>query len=132
MQVISILFGIIGCVLTVGSIVYVYLINREKERFEKLVKATMGGIAGGILMIRTRSRLADGHCRKITEYAVKLPSNDDVQEIIHQARDGARDSMAAYDGLGHLLNNVFALQDGLFGERTIQHPDRREGEETKQ
>lgn len=124
----EIVFGIvtfISMILGVASIGYAIKTNREKIRLERLVKGTTASIAGSIERIRRRSHLADSHCRNIVSECGNLPLEDHISNIVSHALGGARDSVATYDGLGHVLNHVFALQEGLFETRLVEHPDIR-------
>lgn len=117
---------IFSAIITVGSLVYAVMTNREKRKLEKLVKSMLAGIAGNIRGIRENPAWADQQFRNIRERALELERNDDVKAILQHAHDGARDVTAAERMLGDLLGEVLWLQKGLFGTELIYHPNRKD------
>jgi hypothetical protein len=122
-SILAIIGLVVGTGISVGSLIYAVKTNREKAKLETLVQTELAYIAGNIQVIRANPQWADRHFQAIRDKVLELEAGEQVQEIIKQAHDGARDVTAAERMLGNLLNEVLALQKGLFGTEEVHHPD---------
>ena len=123
MNLISLIFTIIGTVATISSLIYAYMTNREKAKREQLIQFELAGIAGNISKIRDNPTWADTQFRNIRDNALDIERNEKINLILKYAHDGSRDVTAAERMLGNLLNQVLSLQYGLFLTEHIKHPD---------
>lgn len=118
-SVISIAIGVIG-------LLYAYKTNREKERFEKLVRDKLAGIAGNIWYSRESADLSDKNFTRARDAAYALEESDKKQNVLKQIHNGARDAVAAKRMLSNLLGEVLSMQRGMFGTEKIAHPEMSE------
>jgi len=124
--VLSVVFGVLSVVFGVTSLVYAFMTNRRMGDRDALVKAQLCRFAGDIDMISTSAGWANDHFVGIRESAVKLDRNQDVHEILRRAQLGVGDSVAAHRMTREFLNDILALQEGLFHTKDITHVDRLE------
>ena len=115
--------AIIGTLVGLVSFVYAIMTQREKSRYERLVQATLAGIAGSIVMIQKNPRLAHANIDHILQRLEDIESSPGKKDIINYLAWAQGDSAAAHRLLEVLLNDVLTLQEGLFGVRRITSPD---------
>jgi hypothetical protein len=122
-SVIGIAIGVIGSLIGVISLIYAYKTNREKERFEELVRDKLAGIAGNIWYSHKSADLSDKNFFKARDEAYKLDESDKKQNVLKHIHNGARDAVATKRMLLNLLGEVLSLQKGMFGTEKIAHPE---------
>lgn len=122
----EILLSIVGTLITTGSLVYAIKTNREKQKFEKLVRDKLAGIAGNVWNSQRSADLSDKNFTKARDAAYELEENDRKQNVLKHIHNGARDAVAAKRMLSNLLGEVLSMQKGMFGTDTIAHPEMSE------
>jgi len=124
----EILLTIIGTVITVASLVYAIKTNREKQRFEMLVRDKLAGIAGNVWYSKRSADLSDKNFTKARNAAYELDESDKKQYVLKHIHNGARDAVAAKRMLLNLLGEVLSMQKGMFGTDKIAHPEMSENQ----
>lgn len=119
---------IVSALITIASLVYAIKTNKEKIRFEKLVKDVLAGIAGNVWYARESADKADTNFTRARNETSKSEDSDTKQLILRHIHNGARDAVAAKRMLSNLLNEVMSMQKGMFGNSEIKHPDWPEGQ----
>jgi hypothetical protein len=116
--VLSVLFGAV-------SLVYAFMTNRRMGDRDALVRAQLRSFAGDIEQVSTSAGWANQHLVNIQAHALKLDRNPDVEEILKSAQLGAGDSVSAERMIRNFLNQILALQEGMFQTRDITHIDEK-------
>ena len=70
----EIFLSIVGTLITTASIVYAIKTNKEKERFEKLVRDKLAGIAGNVLFSKRSADLSDKNFTRARDAEIKRRS----------------------------------------------------------
>ena len=115
---------IVSTLITIASLVYAIKTNKEKIRFEKLVKDVLAGITGNVWYARESADKADTNFTRARNETSKLEDSETKQLILRHIHNGARDAVAAKRMLINLLNEVMSMQKGMFGSNEITHPER--------
>lgn len=124
----DLLLSIGGTLITTGALVYGIITNRQKIKFEKLVRDKLAGIAGNVWYAQKSAGLSDKNFTRTREAAYKLEECDEKQDILKHIHNGARDAVAAKRMLSNLLGEVISMQNGMFGTEIIAHPERSENQ----
>ncbi len=121
-----IILSIVGTLITTASLVYAIKTNREKQRFERLVRDKLAGIAGNVWYSQKSADLSDKNFTSARDAAYELEESDRKQNVLKHIHNGARDAAAAKRMLYNLLGEVLSVQKGMFGTDTIEHPEKSE------
>jgi hypothetical protein len=119
----SFIISIFGAIITTASLVYAIKTNREKTKFENLVRDKLAGIAGNVWKAKQSSEWSDKNFTRARDEVQKLPESMEKMKILEHIHNGARDSVASARMLSNLLGEVVSMQKGMFGTETIAHPD---------
>ncbi|HLG14099.1 MAG TPA: hypothetical protein VJH03_06145 [Blastocatellia bacterium] len=119
----EILLTIAGTLITTASLVYAIKTNREKQRFERLVRDKLAGIAGNVWFSERSADLSDKNLTRARDAAFALEESDNKQNVLKHIHNGARDAVAAKRMLLNLLGEVLSMQKGMFGTDKIAHPE---------
>ncbi|SYZ72228.1 hypothetical protein TRIP_C20343 [Candidatus Zixiibacteriota bacterium] len=122
----EIILAIMGVIIGLFSFLYALKTQREKRKFERLVKSNLAGLAGSIVMIRNNPALAHKNIDYILKHLDVIESTPELNRILNRLAWAQGDSAAAHRLLEVLLNDVLTLQEGLFGTRDIVRPDSHE------
>ena len=122
----EILLSIVATLITTGSLVYAIKTNREKKKFERLVRDKLAGIAGNVWNSQKSADLSDKNFTRARDAAYELEESDRKQNVLKHIHNGARDAVAAKRMLSNLLGEVLSMQKGMFGTDTIEHPEKSE------
>jgi hypothetical protein len=117
------IFSFLGTVVTTASLVYAIKTNKEKEKFEKLVRDKLSGIAGNVWKARQSAHWSDKNFARARNETIKLSECDEKSKILEHLHNGARDAVAAERMLSNLLGEVVSMQKGMFNTDIISHPD---------
>jgi len=123
MQTILSAATILGFLVGLAGLFIAWMTNREKKRLEKLIHKELCGLAGNIKRIRENPDWADIHFGEIQARALKLERNEDVDGILQHTLLGARDATASVRMMDILLNQVLALQEDMFGTKSMTFVD---------
>lgn len=115
--------GLVGVVIGIASLAFAFKAQHEKRQFEQLLKSTLVGLAGSIVMIRNNPALAHKNIDYILKRVDVLGANPDLNRIINRLAWAQGDSAATHRLLEVLLNDVLSLQEGLFGTRDAKAPN---------
>ncbi len=126
------MISIIGTIITTASLVYAIKTNKEKEKFESLVRDKLAGIAGNIWKARQSAGWSDKNYTRVRDEAFKLDDSNEKTKLLEHVHNGARDAIAAERMLSNLLGEVLSVQKGMFGTETVAHPDMTMGQRKKQ
>ncbi len=118
--------AIVSALITGSSLLYAIKTNKEKRKFEKLVKNVLAGIASNVWNARESADKADHNFTRARDTAHKLEDSDTKPLLLKHIHNGARDAVAAKKMLSNLLNEVKSMQTGMFGTETITHPEMSE------
>lgn len=124
----TIFLEILGIGIGLGGLLFAYMVNREKEKLENLIRAELQGLAGNICKIMESSDKAWNHFDQIQNSVLQLIESDESDEknkILKSLQLGHGDITAAHRMLSNLLNEVLATQLGLFGTKLITHPEEK-------
>ena len=124
----EILLTISGTLITTASLVYAIKTNREKQRFERLVRDKLAGIAGNVWFSQKSAGLSDNNFTRARDAAYELEESDKKQNVLKHIHNGARDAVAAKRMLSNLLGEVLSMQKGMFGTDKIGHPEMSENQ----
>jgi kynureninase len=119
----EILLSILGTLITTASLVYAIKTNREKQRFERLVRDKLAGIAGNVWHSQVSADLSDRNFTKARDAAHELEESEKKQKVLKHIHNGARDAVAAKRMLSNLLCEVLSMQKGMFDTEKILHPE---------
>ena len=122
----EILLSIVATLITTASLVYAIKTNREKKKFERLVRDKLAGIAGNVWYSKKSADLSDKNFTRARDAAYELEESDRKQNVLKHIHNGARDAVAAKRMLYNLLGEVLSMQKGMFGTDTIAHPEKSE------
>ncbi len=117
---------VISLIITTASLVYAIKTNKEKIRFEKLIKEKLAGIAGNVWNSGKSAGLSDNNFTRARDAAYELEESDKKQNVLKHIHNGARDAVAAKRMLSNLLGEVVSFQKGMFETDIIAHPEWRE------
>ena len=120
----EILLSIVGTLITTASLVYAIKTNIEKQRFERLVRYKLAGIAGNVWHSQRSTDLSDKNFTRARDAAYELEESDKKQNVLKHIHNGARDAVAAKRMLSNLLGEVLSIQKGMFETEIIAHPER--------
>jgi hypothetical protein len=118
----EIIISIVGTLITTASLVYAIKINKEKHRFERLVRDKLAGIAGNIWYSHKSADLSDQNFTRARDAAYELEESDKKQTVLKHIHNGDRDAVATKRMLSNLLGEVLSMQKGMFGTDKIAHP----------
>ncbi len=122
----EILLSIVATLITTSSLVYAIKTNREKRKFERLVRDKLAGIAGNVWYSQKSADLSDKNFTRARDAAYELEESDRKQNVLKHIHNGARDAVAAKRMLSNLLGEVLSMQKGMFGTDTTAHPKKSE------
>jgi hypothetical protein len=118
--------SIVGTLITTAALVYAIKTNKEKQRFERLVRDKLAGIAGNVWYSHKSADLSDKNFTRARDAAYELEESDKKQNVLRHIHNGARDAVAAKRMLSNLLGEVLSMQKGMFGTDKIAHPEMSE------
>jgi len=118
------IISLLSVAIAVVSLGYAIQTNREKARWERLVREGLAGIAGNIQKCVESADGSDRNFSRVRDCTLKLEKNEDVNKILEHAHNGARDSVAAKRMLINLRGQVLSMQKGLFDTEFVAFPDR--------
>ncbi len=124
----EILLSVVATVITTASLVYAIKTNKEKQRFERLVRDKLAGIAGNVWHSQRSADLSDKNFTRARNATYELEESDKKQNILKHIHNGARDAVAAKKMLSNLLGEVLSMQKGMFGTDKIAHPEMSENQ----
>lgn len=122
----EILLSIVATLITTASLVYAIKTNREKKKFERLVRDKLAGIAGNVWYSQKSADLSDKNFTRARDAAYELEESDRKQNVLKHIHNGARDAVAAKRMLSNLLGEVLSMQKGMFGTDKIAHTEKSE------
>jgi len=124
----EILLSIAATLITTASLVYGIKTNREKQKFERLVRDKLAGIAGNVWYCQRSADLSDKNFTKARDATHELEESEKKQKVLKHIHNGARDAVAAERMLSNLLGEVLSMQKGMFETDEIAHPERSKNE----
>lgn len=120
---VSTVIGIVGTVVAMTSTLHALATQRGKRRLEHLVQSKLSGLAGAIEAIRGNPVLAHQNIDWVLSRVDQLRDHKDLSGLVNHLAWAQGDSATTHRLLDQLLLDVLALQEGLFGTRTIARAD---------
>ena len=121
----TIYLQLIGICIAIGSVIYAYMVNREKQKLENLIRALLQGFAGNICKILESAEYAWNHFVIIQDNVIGLDESKEKNNVLKSLQLGHGDITAAHRMLHNLLNEVLITQSGLFGTKIINYPQEK-------
>jgi hypothetical protein len=111
--------SLFGLVLTVASIIYAFITNREKNKLQSLVKIRLEDMIKSIEAVRGNTKLAHTHIDHIRKFMNGLRRSDELKTMLDRVAWAEADITAAHRMLKRLRQDVASLQNGLFAVQEI-------------